>query len=126
MKRFNVTVNGASYDVAVEEIIGGTVPAAPVQAVTRAPVPAVAAAPAAAPASAAPEGAAKVEAPMPGTILDVRVAVGQDVQTNQVLVVLEAMKMENDIVAPSSGTVAGIHVAKGDSVETGTLLISIA
>jgi biotin carboxyl carrier protein len=63
---------------------------------------------------------------MPGTVLDIKVSAGQAVEANQVLVVLEAMKMENDIVAPSAGTVAGIHVNKGDSVDTGALLVSLS
>lgn len=132
MKRFNVTVNGKAYDVAVEEIAAGSAPAAatpvPVAASVPASAPAAASAPApvAAPAAAAPAGASKVESPMPGTILDVKVTVGQSVEANQVVVVLEAMKMENDIVTPKAGTVAAIHVKKGDSVNTGTLLVSIS
>lgn len=134
MKRFNVTVNGKAYDVAVEEIAAGSAApvAAPAAAIAPAPAPvaapAAAIAPAAAPApvATAPAGASTVESPMPGTILDVKVAVGQAVEVNQVVVVLEAMKMENDIVTPKAGTVAAIHVKKGDSVNTGTLLVSIA
>jgi biotin carboxyl carrier protein len=63
---------------------------------------------------------------MPGTILDIKVSVGQQVAANDVLVVLEAMKMENDIVTATAGTVAAIHVNKGDSVDTGALLVSIS
>lgn len=128
MKRFNVTVNGKAYDVAVEEVAAGAVPAA---AIASAPVitpaaPAPAAAPTPTPAAPVGGASATVESPMPGTILDIKVTVGQEVQANQVLVILEAMKMENDIVTPSAGTVAAIHVKKGDSVNTGTLLVSIA
>lgn len=130
MKRFHVTVNGKAYDVAVEEIAGGAAPvaapAAPAPvAAPAAPAP-VAAAPA--PAPAAPVGgvSSTVEAPMPGTILDIKVEVGQAVAANQVLCILEAMKMENDIITPVAGTVAAIHIQKGDSVNTGTLLVSIA
>lgn len=129
MKRFNVTVNGKAYDVAVEEVIGGAVAATPAPAPVAAPAPSAAPAPApAAPAPAAPVGAVSstIESPMPGTILDIKVEVGQTVEANQALVILEAMKMENDIITPSAGTVAAIHVQKGDSVNTGTLLVSIA
>jgi biotin carboxyl carrier protein len=87
------------------------------------------AAPAPAPApvaAAAPAGAATVNSPMPGTILDIKVSVGQQVAANEVLLVLEAMKMENDIVTATAGTVAAIHVNKGDSVDTGALLVSIS
>lgn len=116
MKRFNITVNGKAYDVAVEEVGAGSAPAAPVQA----------AAPVAAPTpAAAPAGGTSVKAPMPGNILDVKVNVGDTVSEGQVLMVLEAMKMENDIVAPKAGTVASVNVKKGDSVNRDDLLASI-
>ncbi|MDE7278713.1 MAG: biotin/lipoyl-binding protein [Oscillospiraceae bacterium] len=116
MKRFNITVNGKAYDVAVEEVSGGVAPAvAPVQA---APAPA-----ASAPAASA-DGTA-VNAPMPGTILDVKASVGDTVAEGQVLMVLEAMKMENDIVAPKAGKVSAISVKKGDSVNSGDALAYI-
>lgn len=116
MKRFNITVNGKAYDVAVEEVSGGSAPVA-------------AAAPAAAPAAPAPaapaaEGTA-VNAPMPGTILDVKASVGDTVTEGQVLMVLEAMKMENDIVAPKAGKVSAISVKKGDGVNSGDALAYI-
>lgn len=115
MKRFNITVNGKAYDVAVEEIGAGTKPAAvPVQ--TAAP-----AAPAAAPAA----GGTAVKSPMPGNILEVKVNAGDTVAEGQVLMVLEAMKMENDIVAPKAGTVASVNVKKGDGVNRDDLLATI-
>ena len=122
MKHFNITVNGVAYDVTVEEL-GGAAPvaAAPAPAAAAAPA-APAAAPVAAPA-AAPANGTKVSAPMPGNILDVVVSVGDSVSKGQKLVVLEAMKMENDITAPCDGTVAAISVAKGDVVETGATLV---
>lgn len=117
MKRYAITVNGTTYDVQVEEVAASSAPVAK-------PAAPVAAAPA--PAAPAPAGGTKVESPMPGNILDIKVTMGQQVDPGTVLVVLEAMKMENDIVAPVAGTVAGIHVDKGDTVDTGALLISIS
>ena len=129
MKRYNITVNGKVYDVAVEEVNG----AAPMPAATPAPAaaaPAPAPAPAAeekaAPAPAAPvEGGTEVTSPMPGTVLDIKVNVGDTVAAGQAVIVLEAMKMENDINAPVAGKVMSINVTKGASVETGTLLAVI-
>ena len=121
MKRFNVTVNGVSYDVVVEEIGGAAPVAAPVAA------PAAASAPAAAP-KAAPAGNAGsvvVKAPMPGTIMKVNVAPGQAVKKGDVLCVLEAMKMENDISAPQDGTVASVNVQKGASVQSEDVLVTL-
>lgn len=123
MKKYNVTVNGTAYEVMVEEVIGG---AAPVAAAPAAPVAAPAAAPVAAPA-AAPAGAGEqVSAPMPGTILKVNVAAGQAVKSGDVIMVLEAMKMENEIMAPKDGTVTAVSVSQGATVESGTLLFTIA
>ncbi len=122
MKNYRITVNGKTYDVTVEET-GASAPAAPVAA---APAPAAKAAPAAAPAApAAPAGAEKVTSPMPGTVLAVKVAVGHSVKKGETVVLLEAMKMENEIPAPRDGVVASISVNKGSSVQAGDLLISL-
>ena len=110
MKNYKVIVNGTAYEVAVEEIAASEVNTT--------------AAPAAAPV-AAPAGGEKVTSPMPGTILDVKVAEGQAVKAGDLLVVLEAMKMENEILAPCDGTVAGLAVAKGATVESGAVICSI-
>jgi biotin carboxyl carrier protein len=118
MRKFRVTVNGNTYEVDVEELGGGT--SAPVSS-TPAPV----APAAAAPAPTASAGAAKVVAPMPGKIIDVKVSVGQSVNKGDVLAILEAMKMENEVIAAESGTVAGIHVNKGQSVESGDVIVSL-
>lgn len=122
MKRFNVTVNGKAYDVAVEEIANGAAPA------PAAPAPAAPAAAPAAPAAApAAVGAGeKVTAPMPGTILDVKVNVGDTVSRGQVIMILEAMKMENDIVASCDGKITSIVAKKGDTVNSGDALATIA
>ena len=119
MKHYNITVNGSAYDVVVEEVGGAVAPAAAPKAAP-APAPA-AAAPKAAPAA----GAVNVEAPMPGNILDVKVKAGDAVKAGDVLVILEAMKMENDIVAPQDGTVASVSVAKGDTVNVNDVLVSL-
>ena len=128
MKKYNITVNGTTYEVLVEE--AGSVASAPVYTapVVAAPV-AAASAPVAAPApSAAPSqatGANTVTAPMPGNILDVKVSVGQSVKKGDVICVLEAMKMENDIPAPCDGVIASINTQKGASVASGDVLASI-
>lgn len=120
-KRYNISVNGTAYDVTVEEI-GES--AAPASAPKAEPVKAAPAAPVTAPPAAA--DGTKVSAPMPGNILETSVSVGDSVTSGQKLVVLEAMKMENDITAPCAGTIAQVAVAKGDSVSTGDLLVVIA
>ena len=123
MKYYNITVNGVAYSVSVEETAAGAAPVAAAPAAPKAP-----AAPAAAPKAAAPAGAAgavSVKAPMPGNILDVQVAAGASVKAGDVLVILEAMKMENEIVAPQDGTVASVNVHKGDTVNSGDVLVSM-
>ena len=113
MKKYRVNVNGTVYEVELEEMTGA--PAAPA-------APAAApAAPAAAPAA----GGEKVTSPMPGTILSVNVAAGDAVKRGQVLMILEAMKMENEIMCPCDGTVTSVSVTKGTAVESGTLLGTI-
>ena len=126
MKNYTITVNGNVYEVTVEEGFTGAASAPKAAAPKAAPAPA--AAPKAAPAPAAPAGAAgavAVTAPMPGKILGVKASAGQAVKRGQVLLILEAMKMENEIVAPQDGTVATINVAVGDSVEPGATLATL-
>lgn len=117
MKNYTITVNGTVYDVTVEEGTGSAAPAA-ASAPKAAPKAAKPAAPKAA-------GAVKVNAPMPGKILSVKASVGQAVKKGDVILILEAMKMENEVVAPEDGTVASIDVAAGDSVEAGAVLATL-
>ncbi len=121
MKNYRVIVNGTTYEVALEEIDPAQAKAAPVAA----PVAEVASAPAAAPVQASAGGEA-VTAPMPGTILSVNVTAGKAVKAGDVLFILEAMKMENEIVAPCDGTVGQVNVSNGQSVDTGASLCTIA
>lgn len=117
MKRYNITVNGKAYDVAVEELSADAAPVAVAAPVASAP------APAASPAPAAPVAdGTKVTAPMPGTILDIKVSVGDTVSAGQAICVLEAMKMENDVNSPIAGKVLSINTTKGSAVETGAVI----
>ena len=126
MKNLKITVNGVEYDVQVEEANGSAAPAAPAAPAPAAPKAAAPAPKAEAPKAAAPAaGAEVVSSPMPGTIVNTVVSAGQAVKKGDVLVVLEAMKMENEIMAPHDATVAAVHVNKGDSVESGTPLVSL-
>ncbi len=125
--KYIVTLNGKNYEVEVEEtdaVITAVTDAAPVQA---APAPVAAPAAPAAPAAASAPAAdgTKVPAPMPGTILSVNIAVGQAVKPGDVIMILEAMKMENEIVAPCGGTIKQITVSKGSTVETDSVLAII-
>ena len=118
MKNLRITVNGNTYDVQVEELTKGSAPAAAPAPKAAAPAPKKAA-----PATGAGE---KVAAPMPGTIVSVNVSNGQSVKKGDVLVILEAMKMENEIKAPADGTITSVAVNKGESVDTGATLVTIA
>lgn len=117
MKKYRVNVNGTQYDITLEVLEGEAAAAAPKAAPAAAP---------AAPAAKAPAGAQAINAPMPGTILAVNVKPGQAVKRGDVLVVLEAMKMENEIMAPNDGTVGTVNVAKGQSVQSGATLLTLA
>lgn len=120
MKSYTITVNGTAYDVTVEETAGGSTAAVP-------------AAKKAAPAKKAPakaaasgtKGSVSVSAPMPGKILSVKASVGQQVKKGDVIIILEAMKMENEIVAPQDGTIASIDTNEGASVEAGNVLATL-
>jgi biotin carboxyl carrier protein len=118
MKNYTITVNGNVYDVTVEE-------GASTGAVSAPAAPKAAAAPAAKPAATGTAGSVKINAPMPGKIVDVKVKVGDAVKKGQTVLVLEAMKMENDIVAPEDGTVASINAAVGSAVEAGETIATL-
>lgn len=146
--KYVATINGKKYEVEVEKLEayksldrnGVAAPAAPVlpasapvqrpaapapAPVAAAPAPAPAPAAAPAPKAAAPAGATTVEAPMPGKILNIKVSEGQSVKFGEVVVIMEAMKMETEIVAPADGTVSKILVKAGDSVDTGAALVAL-
>ena len=112
MKNYTITVNGNVYDVTVEE-----------GASTGAPVAAAPVAKKAAPAGA--QGSVKVNAPMQGKIVSVKASVGQAVKKGDVILILEAMKMENEVVAPQDGTIASINVSDGDKVEAGSVIATL-
>ncbi len=147
MRKFIVQVNGVQYDVEIEEIGGAqAAPAAPIPAAApaaMAPAPAAAPAPAqaaaapaapAAPAQSAPAaapaqsaaggvmGGETINAPLPGTVLDIKVSAGQNVNKGDILFVLEAMKMENEILAAHDGVIASVNVEKGAAVNSGDVL----
>ncbi len=128
MKKFNITVNGSSYEVEVEELGGAAAPVSRPAAAPRPAAPAPKAAPAPAPKAAptpAPAGGNTITAPMPGTVLDIKVSEGDTVSNGQVLLILEAMKMENEIMAPADGKVVSVNVTKGASVNAGDVLITL-
>lgn len=117
MKKYNVTVNGTAYEITLEAVDAADVKAAPAPAAAPAAAPAPAAKPAA--------GGETVSSPMPGTILSVNVTNGATVKKGDVLMVLEAMKMENEIMSPCDGTITSVNVSKGAAVETGAVLCVI-
>ena len=121
MKNYRITVNGNEYDVAVEEVGASTSTSAPKETPKAAPKKAAKAAPKAS----AGAGSVKVSSPMPGKILSVKKNVGDSVSKGDTILVLEAMKMENDIVAPEDGTIASIDVNEGASVEAGAVLATL-
>ena len=122
MKNYRVTVNGIAYDVVVEEL-GANAPVAPVAPVNPVAAPAPVAPPS--PKKAAPAGGLAIKAPMPGNVIKVNVKAGAAVKKGDVLCVLEAMKMENEIMAPQDGTVASVEVSAGESVQTDAVLVTL-
>ena len=124
MKNYTITVNGNVYEVTVEEGFTGKASAPAARPAPAAPAPAPAPA-APAPATAPAAGSITVSAPMPGKILGVKTSVGAAVKKGQVILILEAMKMENEIVAPEDGTVASVNVSVGEMVEPGATLATL-
>lgn len=121
MKQYKINVNGTFYEVSIEEVDASEIKAAPAPAAS-APV---AEAPAAPAVSSAPAGGEKVMAPMPGNILAININVGDVVKAGQVGMILEAMKMENEIMIPCDGKVTAIGTTKGSTVDSGAFLFSI-
>ena len=122
MKKYNVTVNGTAYEITLE-----VVDATDVKTIATSPAPVAAPTPAATPAAPVVNANGEtVSAPMPGNILSVNVQNGATVKKGDVLMILEAMKMENEIMSPCDGTIASVNVQKGSSVETGAVLCVIA
>ncbi len=126
MKQYRITVNGKTYDVAVEELGGARAASAPAPVAAPAAVHAAPAAPAPAPSAPVSSGSQLVKSPMPGTITALKASAGQAVRRGDVLLILEAMKMENEIVAPADGTVAAFRVQAGASVNTGDTLVELS
>mgnify|MGYP002537736553 CR=1 FL=1 len=124
MKKYKVNVNGSLYEITLEVVDDVALPeSAPAAQAT---APAASAAPTAQPAPSSEAGAGtQINAPMPGTILSVSVAKGDTVKKGQVLVILEAMKMENEIMSPCDGVITSVNVAQGAAVDTGALICSI-
>lgn len=122
MKNYTITVNGTVYDVTVEE---GGAGSAPVRAAAPKAAPKAAPAPAAAPKAAPAAGSIEVTASVPGKVFKVVASAGQELKKGEKILVLEAMKMEIDVVAPEDGTVAGINVSVGDAVESGDVLATM-
>lgn len=126
MKKFNVIVNGSSYEVEVEEVKAASAPVTKVAPAPAAPKAAPSApAPKAAPAAAPVTGGTTISAPMPGKITKVVASVGQSVNAGDVVVILEAMKMQNEITATAAGTVKAVNVEVGSSVKAGQAMVVI-
>lgn len=122
MKKYRVNVNGTNYEIELELVDENEIKSSVTSAPAAAPVAPAASTPAPAPAAPAPAGGEKIESPMPGTILSVNVAAGDSITKGQVLMILEAMKMENEIMSPIDGKVISVNTSKGATVEAGTLL----
>lgn len=125
MKKFNIKVNGKAYEVEVEEV-GSSAPSfsSPAAPAVSAPVNETKSAPAPAPAP-VNAGSSSIKAPMPGTINAVKVTAGESIKKGQVVAVLEAMKMENEIMAPEDAVVASVTVSQGQSVNTGDVIVTL-